>query len=136
MTAAMIQTSLPTCADSETAPPAGNAAQVSPTTAASQNGSSAMEKTIAAITATSCQRTVPSANPRPTSSVRTTAAYRNNGRATLPTIAVTVQTKLKRNAKANTASAPSQSSVATMANASRADGDAVSLADEIFEAFL
>lgn len=126
MTAVMTRMNLHTCVVKEIAPPAGRDARDNQTTAAFPNGYSAMEKTIAVTTATSCQKTVQFVNLTLTSNARTTDAYPNNGLVTLLMTAVTVPMNRKHNAKANTENVPSLSSIAKTENAYQADGDVVS----------
>jgi hypothetical protein len=127
MTAVTTRTNLLTCAANVTARLDGNAAQDNRTIVASRNGSSAMAKTIVATTVMNSQKIVPFAKPKLISNARTTAAFRNNGRVTLQMIVVMAQMSQKHNVKENTAIALNPSSVATMENVFRADGDAVSL---------
>lgn len=122
----MTPTNQLTCVANATAQPDGRDVPVSQTTDASRNGCFAMEKTIAATTATSCQKTARLVNRIPTSSARTTDAYRSSGLATLLTTAVMDPTSQRLSAKENTESAPSQSSDATTASVFQADGDVVS----------
>lgn len=115
-----------TCVVREIAQLAGRDVPASRIIVASQNGCSAMERTIVETTAMSFQKTVPLVKQKLTSSVRTTVAFQNNGLVTLLMIAVTALMKPKRFAKENIAIAPNQSLDATMENVFRADGDAVS----------
>lgn len=115
-----------TCAVSETARQDGRDAPASLTIVASRNGFSAMERTIAATTATNFQRTARFANPKQTSSARTTDAYPSNGLVTLLTTVEMDLTNRKRSAKENIVNVPNQSSDATTENVFLADGDVVS----------
>lgn len=124
--AAMTLTNPRICVVNEIARRDGEDVQASRTIDAFPNGCSAMAKTIVVTTATSCQKTVPSANRKPTSSARTTDAFPSSGLVTLLMIAVMARMNRKPNVKANTANAQSPSSDATTANVSQADGDAVS----------
>lgn len=141
--AVMIPMSLLTCVANVTARPAGNGVLDSQTIAAFQNGCFAMEKTIAATIAMRHQRTAQYAMLRQITSAPTTDASPSefpeirvhfeetiffnsfsvdNGCATLLMIVVMAAMKPKRNAKANTVSAPNLSSAAVMASASRVAG--------------
>jgi len=124
--AVMIPMSQLTCADRETAQPAGRDVLDNQTIDAYQNGCSVMAKTIAETTATNCQKTVQFVNRKLTSSATTIAASRNNGPATLPMIVEMVLMNLTRNAKESIANVLNLSSVAIMESASRAVGVVVS----------
>lgn len=122
----MILTNQLICVGKEIVQLAGNVVQDNRTIVAFQNGSSVMEKMIAVITVTNCQKTVLFAKLTLTSSVKIIVAFQSNGHVTLQTIAVMGQMKRKQSAKGNIANVLNQSSVARMVNAFQADGDAVS----------
>lgn len=103
----------------------GNDVPVNPTIDASQNGFSAMAKTIVATTVMNFLKIVPCVSLTPTSSVTIIAAFQNNGRAIL---LMTVEMDLMRqnlNAKENIENVLNLSSDAKMGNVFQVDGDVV-----------
>lgn len=124
MTVETILTSLPTCADRRTVPLAGNVVQEETTTDVFPNGSSVTAKTTAATNPMNSPKTVPNATPKPTSSVKTTAASPTNGSATFRTTVATILTKATNFAKAATANAPNPNLSAATASVSLHVGDA------------
>lgn len=130
--AVMILMNQRTCVVKETVQLAGRDVLDSQIIVAFPSGFSVMEKTIVVTTAMSCQKTVPSANPKLTSSVRTIVAFPSNGLAILLMIVVTVLMNPKHSAKESIANVPNLNSVAITESAFQVDGDVVSFELEYY----
>jgi len=122
MTVGMTVMSLPSCAVSVIAPPAGADVPAIPITAAYQSGFSAMERMTVEMAQMSCLKTALSAQKRATSSAGTSAVWHSDGFVTLKMIVETTQMRMKPCARVDIVSVLNQNSGAPMTNVFQPDG--------------